>query len=158
MSFSIRKDFYVSLKAFFKVIAFTFHFRYKEVCDPGYNFKSGSFSGKTGHFTQVVWKESTELGLGRASNTKKNGMVCTYVVGRYRSAGNYRGEFQENVLKGNFSKSICDKLDDMIAKVDTGIDSYVLYTPFPDRIFKHNVSIVFDSFPPPTLKQSWIIP
>ena len=94
--------------------------RYKEVCKPGYNFKTGSFSSGTGHFTQVVWKGTKEIGLGRASNTKDNGMVCTYVVGRYRPAGNFMGKFQENVLEGTYSNSICDKLDEMMANVDTG--------------------------------------
>lgn len=49
-----------------------------------------------GHFTQVVWKSSTELGVGMATNGKK-----VYVVGQYRPAGNIntREYFQENVLQ-----------------------------------------------------------
>ena len=31
---------------------------YEEVNDPGYNFDKGGFSSGTGHFTQVVWKET----------------------------------------------------------------------------------------------------
>lgn len=31
-----------------------------------YNWNSPSFQGNTGHFTQVVWKSSTELGVGFA--------------------------------------------------------------------------------------------
>ena len=34
-------------------------------------------------------------------------MKCTYVVGRYRPAGNWKGSFQENVLKGTYDGSIC---------------------------------------------------
>ncbi|XP_076287458.1 uncharacterized protein LOC143212513 isoform X1 [Lasioglossum baleicum] len=49
---------------------------------------------KTGHFTQVVWKDSTELGVGMARN--RNGEV--YVVCNYNPAGNYLGSFTENVL------------------------------------------------------------
>ena len=80
----------------------TFYFaRYNEVCDPGYDFNNGGFSGGTGHFTQVVWKESIELGMGRAE-TKKDEMNCAYIVGRYKPAGNMGGKFQENVLKGTF--------------------------------------------------------
>lgn len=94
--------------------------RYKEVCKPGYNFDKGSFSSGTGHFTQVAWKGTTELGVGRASNTKSNGMVCTYVVGRYRPAGNFMGKFKENVLKGTFSKDLCGKVDEMVANVNSG--------------------------------------
>jgi len=77
------------------------------VCDPGYNFNSGGFSGGTGHFTQVVWKGSTELGIGRAE-VQQNGMKCAYIVGRYRPAGNMMGDFAQNVVKGSFdSNSYC---------------------------------------------------
>ena len=43
-------------------------------------------------------------------------MYCTYVVGRYKKAGNFIGKYKENVGKGTFSEDICGKLDDMIAK------------------------------------------
>ena len=80
----------------------TFNFvRYNEVCDPGYDFNNGGFSSRTGHFTQVVWKESTDLGMGRAE-AQQNGMKCAYIVGRYKPAGNMGGKFQENVIKGSF--------------------------------------------------------
>lgn len=46
-----------------------------------------------GHFTQVVWKESTQLGVGMATDGTK-----AYVVGQYRPAGNTRERFPENVL------------------------------------------------------------
>ena len=49
---------------------------------------------KTGHFTQVVWRDSTELGVGMARN--RNGEV--YVVCNYNPAGNFLGSFTENVL------------------------------------------------------------
>jgi hypothetical protein len=32
---------------------------YDEVTNPGYDFKNQGFSSGTGHFTQVVWKDST---------------------------------------------------------------------------------------------------
>ena len=83
-------------------------FRYNEVCDPGYDFNSGTFSSGTGHFTQVVWKESTVLGMGRAE-IEQRGMKCAYIVGRYKPGGNMMGKFQENVLKGSFDPgSYCD--------------------------------------------------
>ncbi|MGH0176932.1 UNVERIFIED_CONTAM: hypothetical protein FKN15_073962 [Acipenser sinensis] len=48
-----------------------------------------------GHFTQVVWKSSTEVGVGKATDGK-----MTFVVGRYSPPGNISnpGYFQENVL------------------------------------------------------------
>jgi len=76
--------------------------RYNEVCDPGYNFNKGDSSSGTGHFTQVVWKKSTVLGMGQATGTK-NGMQCTYIVARYKPKGNFMGKFNENVPKGDFN-------------------------------------------------------
>ena len=75
------------------------------MCDPGYDFKSTE-PGGSGHFTQVVWKGSTELGVGRAE-AMHDGLLCTYVVARYRPAGNFIGEFAKNVLKGKFNGAQC---------------------------------------------------
>ena len=86
-----------------------FLLRYKEVCNPGYDFNNGGFSGGTFHFTQVVWKASTVLGIGRAEG-EEGGMKCAYIVGRYKPAGNMMGQFEENVLKGNFSATYCSTL------------------------------------------------
>ncbi|XP_068675365.1 uncharacterized protein [Montipora foliosa] len=82
---------------------------YDEVCKPGYDFNNGGFSGGTGHFTQVVWKESVKLGIGQGKSTQ-NGMQCIYAVGRYEIAGNMMGEFQDNVLKGNFDQQYCNNI------------------------------------------------
>ena len=79
--------------------------RYKEVCDPGYDFKSEQ-PGWSGHFTQVVWKSTTQLGVGRAE-AMHNGLLCTYVVARYRPAGNFIGEFSKNVFTGGFDGTQC---------------------------------------------------
>ena len=78
--------------------------RYNEVCKPGYTFGQESGGGGTGHFTQVVWKESVELGIGKA-DIDRDGMKCTYVVARYRPAGNMRGDYVENVPQGSFNKA-----------------------------------------------------
>lgn len=54
-----------------------------------------------GHFTQVVWKDSAELGVGMATNGNK-----VYVVGQYRPPGNMNTKeyFEKNVGPlGNFS-------------------------------------------------------
>jgi len=47
-----------------------------------------------GHFTQVVWKGSTELGIAWA---RAPGGAC-YCVANYRPAGNMMGDFENNVL------------------------------------------------------------
>ena len=76
------------------------------MCD--YNFNNPGFSGTTGHFTQVVWKTSTQLGIGFARGTYSFGGKpfdnCLFVVGRYKEAGNMMGTFQQNVAKGSFNK------------------------------------------------------
>ena len=41
-----------------------FH-RYKEVCK--FNFNNPGWGYRTGHFTQVVWEKSVELGIGKQS-------------------------------------------------------------------------------------------
>ena len=73
--------------------------RYNEVCEYNYRFGSRSGSSGTGHFTQVVWKESVKLGIGFAT-AKRHGMTCYYTVARYRVAGNMMGQFKQNVFKG----------------------------------------------------------
>uniref|UniRef100_A0A671Q496 SCP domain-containing protein n=1 Tax=Sinocyclocheilus anshuiensis TaxID=1608454 RepID=A0A671Q496_9TELE len=49
----------------------------------------------TGHFTQVVWKDTKEVGVGLATDGN-----TTFVVGQYLPAGNITnaGYFEENVL------------------------------------------------------------
>jgi len=59
-----------------------------------YNFNNPGFSGATGHFTQVVWKSTTKVGVGIATNGQ-----TIWVVGRYSPAGNMNmpGYFAQNV-------------------------------------------------------------
>lgn len=65
--------------------------------------------GGAGHFTQVVWKGSTQLGIGKADGMKGN-MKCTFIVGRYKPAGNFIGRFKNNVLPGKFNRdAYCSK-------------------------------------------------
>lgn len=47
-----------------------------------------------GHFTQMVWKNSKELGIGWVQ--KDDG--TTYVVGNYDPPGNIMGQYYENVF------------------------------------------------------------
>ncbi len=57
-----------------------------------------------GHFTQVVWKDSTQLGVGLATDGR-----TVFVVGQYRPAGNMNmaGYFEKNVLPlGNYITNI----------------------------------------------------
>lgn len=59
-----------------------------------YDFKRGGHQAGTGHFTQVIWKDSKELGMARAKSS--DGSV--YVVARYRPAGNMLNSFNDNVV------------------------------------------------------------
>ena len=53
---------------------------------------------------QVVWKNSTEFGIGKAEG-RRNGRRYTYIVARYKPAIRY--DTMENVLKGKFNPSYC---------------------------------------------------
>ncbi|XP_053601616.1 uncharacterized protein LOC128670180 isoform X1 [Plodia interpunctella] len=48
---------------------------------------------KSGHFTQIVWRGSKELGIGCAKS--KSGKL--YVVANYSPPGNYNNQFTKNV-------------------------------------------------------------
>ena len=64
--------------------------------EPLYNYKSPGYSFETGHFTQLVWKGTQEIGCGYAKGCVTrlpNVWVC-----HYSPAGNYSGQFAENVL------------------------------------------------------------
>ena len=63
---------------------------YNEIKD--YDFSNPKFTPGTGHFTQVVWAGSTEIGVGKATNGRQ-----TFVVANYCPPGNYQGQFKENV-------------------------------------------------------------
>ena len=65
---------------------------YNEVSQ--YNFNNPGFTSGTGHFTQVVWKDSREVGFGYAQ--ARDGYY--YGVANYYPAGNYLNEFEENVF------------------------------------------------------------
>ncbi|MEP6519559.1 CAP family protein [Microcoleus vaginatus] len=67
-----------------------------------YNYTNPGFATTTGHFTQVVWKSSTQLGCGAAQGTKTlqgKQHQAFYVVCHYAPAGNVTGQFPANVLK-----------------------------------------------------------
>ncbi|XP_031564749.1 protein PRY1-like [Actinia tenebrosa] len=79
---------------------------YNEVCSPGYEFSVGRGQGGTGHFTQVVWNDSTELGIGKADSVQGR-MKCTYIVGRYKPLGNFftgNNDYKKNVKQGSFNR------------------------------------------------------
>ncbi|MDJ0677490.1 MAG: CAP family protein [Calothrix sp. MO_167.B42] len=62
--------------------------------DEDYDYNNPGFSSQTGHFTQVVWKNSTKVGCGKAKSV--DGKV--FVVCNYDPPGNVQGQFSQNVL------------------------------------------------------------
>ncbi|QDZ19012.1 putative cysteine-rich secretory protein [Chloropicon primus] len=57
-----------------------------------YNYNSPGFGMGTGHFTQVVWKGTQEVGCARGNCPGQNLWTC-----QYSPAGNVMGAFAENV-------------------------------------------------------------
>jgi uncharacterized protein YkwD len=72
---------------------------YSEIKD--YSYQHARFSSNTGHFTQVVWKASTQLGCAIVTCNGKNGTPGNYLVCEYNPPGNVINEhyFENNVLK-----------------------------------------------------------
>ncbi|CAK8688450.1 unnamed protein product [Clavelina lepadiformis] len=66
-----------------------------------YNFVTASSHNgyPIGHFTQVVWRSSTEIGVGVATNGKGKYFVVAHYqpAGNVWPAGNYSGTYDENV-------------------------------------------------------------
>lgn len=62
---------------------------------------------KTGHFTQIVWRDSREFGVGIAKN--RSGQI--FVVANYDPPGNFIGSFTENVPPiGGFDDKIIERM------------------------------------------------
>jgi len=59
-----------------------------------YNFRRGNFSPKTGHFTQMIWKDSRYVGCASAKS-RRSGRI--YIACNYYPPGNVIGRFKENV-------------------------------------------------------------
>ena len=78
------------------------HLDPKEICEEWYNEKekydreNPKYQNNTGHFTQMIWKETKEIGFGFNKNKG-----TYYVVVYYYPPGNTLGEFQENVTFPN---------------------------------------------------------
>lgn len=90
---------------------------------------------KTGHFTQVVWRESRELGVGMAKN--RSGEV--FIVANYDPPGNFIGSFEKNVLpivdSDTKSRTSVEKAEQ---ETEQEMPSDEEYEAFAQRILKHH--------------------
>jgi len=68
-----------------------------------YDYSNPGFSSDTGHFTQVVWKGTMEIGCGFATGCGQNWPYYANAwVCQYNPPGNYIGQFGANVFPPNF--------------------------------------------------------
>lgn len=71
----------------------TVHGWYGEIKD--YNYSNPGFTEAAGHFTQLVWKDSQQVGCAiRYCNSYWGNLI----ICEYDPSGNYLGEFQDNVM------------------------------------------------------------
>ena len=64
-----------------------------------YDFSDGGFGEDTGHFTQLVWKNTTTVGCARENCDGKGDTDGWFVVCEYWPRGNVKGEYQQMVQK-----------------------------------------------------------
>lgn len=62
-----------------------------------YDFAAAQFSSGAGHFTQLVWKASTKVGIARVAG-QPGEYFETYIVFVFEERGNMSGAFADNVL------------------------------------------------------------
>lgn len=64
-----------------------------------YRFAGGGFSMQTGHFTQLVWTTTTQVGCGHVQCKGNDIYVCNY-----DPPGNWDGQYREHVLPASCKK------------------------------------------------------
>ena len=84
-------------------------YRYRQVCS--YDFAKNTAQKGTEEFTQLVWKGTLKMGIAYITKKKPNGFFCTYVVAKYKPAGNIPGKNGENIKKGTFHPLMCFSLN-----------------------------------------------
>jgi uncharacterized protein YkwD len=70
---------------------------YEEIKD--YDFNNPGFAMNTGHFTQVVWRGTQQVGCGMVQCKGLDVWVC-----EYDPPGNWEGQYRDNVLPATCKK------------------------------------------------------
>jgi hypothetical protein len=71
--------------------------------EPSYNYAKKKFTEHNGHFTQLVWQATTQVGC---ANVQCDGDIQgQYLVCEYSPRGNIVGQFGENVRKPGLSST-----------------------------------------------------
>lgn len=98
-----------------------------------YNYSNPHFSLRTGHFTQVVWKSTKQIGA--VSKRRKDGK--TVVVVRYYPPGNVVGYFDTNVFPPRWVDTTTHPLSVTIPKSSNNITAMNFTThPFSVTVSK----------------------
>ncbi|KAI1313937.1 PR-1-like protein [Xylaria venustula] len=88
-----------------------------------YNYGKPGFSEDTGHFTQLVWKNTTDVGCGRRLCGDNKGW---YVVCEYWPRGNVIGAFKDEVDKPVNSASGIIVLSKLLSVATAGVIFWML--------------------------------
>ena len=74
---------------------------YSEFQNYDYDKGSSKNGGVIGHFTQLVWKSTTEIGCAVAEGTWNRLTPSYFICCNYVPEGNLHGQYTRNVLKPN---------------------------------------------------------
>lgn len=96
---------------------------YDEINDWDFSKSTGELA-KTGHFTQVVWRDSQEVRCGFAQSSAAG----TYVTCQYYKPGNYKGEYAKNILPLGSGDGVTDKDDTPASGAPVNASSFVVVT------------------------------
>lgn len=66
-----------------------------------YDYSNPGFTYETGHFTQLIWKNTKSVGFGISLDVNTNYM---YMVMQFYPPGNIQGDFANNVLSENLGE------------------------------------------------------
>lgn len=83
---------------------------YEESKQYNFNQEPSTLHVNAGHFSQMVWRSSIEIGIGKA----KTRCGKMFVVVNYKPAGNVIGEFQNNIFPTEKTSEKSDEIEGML--------------------------------------------